>query len=154
MDHFGVISSNKLFSQDNTLEILRDLEKTSPEMQRYKDRDGTLVIMSVFNETNKSLKEGFDMYSSVDGGFTITNIPMKMICDSGYPVSRSQAKRLYFGFDKFKKVILDFTDVDEIGQGFAHELFNVFARKHPEIKLECINTNDAVDKMINHVKQE
>ena len=38
------------------------------------------------------------MYSSVDGGFTITNIPMKRICDSGYPVSRSQAKEIVFWF--------------------------------------------------------
>ena len=131
-----------------------DLEHTSSSMQRYKDKPGTLIIMGLVNESNRSLKEVFDMYSSVDGGFTITNIPMKRICDSGYPVSRSQAKRLYFGFDKFEKVILDFKDVDEIGQAFAHELFNVFAKKHPEIELECINANEDINKMINRVRCE
>ena len=89
------------------------------------------------------------MYSDVDGGFTITNIPMKMVCDSGYPVSRSQAKRLYFGFDKFEKVILDFSGVEEIGQGFSHELFSVFQKRHPEIKLEYVNANDNIIRMIN-----
>ena len=154
MDHFGALSSNKIFSQNNTLESLLDLEHSSAKMRRYKDKPGTLIIMGLVNESNRSLKEVFDMYSSVDGGFTITNIPMKRICDSGYPVSRSQAKRLYFGFDRFEKVILDFTDVDEIGQGFAHELFNVFAKKHPEIQIECVNTNEAIERMINRVKNE
>lgn len=154
MDHFGALSSNRMFSQNNTLESLLDLEHTSSSMQRYKDKPGTLIIMGLVNESNRSLKEVFDMYSSVDGGFTITNIPMKRICDSGYPVSRSQAKRLYFGFDKFEKVILDFKDVDEIGQAFAHELFNVFAKKHPEIELECINANEDINKMINRVRCE
>lgn len=154
MDHFGALSSNKMFSQNNTLESLRDLEHSSPKMQRYKDKPGTLIIMGLVNESNRLLKEVFDMYASVDGGFTITNIPMKRICDSGYPVSRSQAKRLYFGFDKFKKVILDFTDVDEIGQAFAHELFNVFAKRHPEVTLECVNTNEDIDRMITRAKSE
>jgi len=91
------------------------------------------------------------MYSDVDGGLTITQIPIKYVSDTGYPVSRSQAKRLYNGFDKFEKVILDFSGVSDIGQGFAHELFNVFRKKNPQIEIECINTNDNIDKMIKHV---
>lgn len=93
------------------------------------------------------------MYSNEDGGFTITKIPMKHVCDSGYPVSRSQAKRLYFGLERFEKVILDFSGVSEMGQGFAHELFCVYARKHPEVEIQCINENSDIRKMINHVKE-
>lgn len=156
MDHFGALSSNKLFQQNNRYENLLDLENTvvPKRTSRFKDRKGTVVVMSIVNDADRTLKEVFDMYSSVDGGFTITNIPMKMICDSGYPVSRSQAKRLYFGFDKFEKVILDFNGVDEIGQGFAHELFSVFGKRHPEIELQCINTNEAIEKMIRRVKED
>lgn len=154
MDCFGAISSNKLFSQEHTHETLNDLDigNYSPIIESYKNTKGTLIVMALTNETNRTLKEVFDMYSGVDSGFTVTSIPMKRICDSGYPVSRSQAKRLYFGFDKFEKVILDFKGVDEIGQGFAHELFHVFQNKHPEIEIECINTNDEINKMIAHVK--
>lgn len=155
MDWFGAISSNKLFLQEHTHESVRDLGdgSYSKKIESFKNSKGTVIVMVLTNDTNRTLKEVFDMYSSVDGGFTITNIPMKRICDSGYPVSRSQAKRLYFGFEKFEKVILDFNGVDEIGQGFAHELFNVFQKKHPEIKMECINTNDAINKMIAHVQK-
>ena len=156
MDCFGAISSNKLFIQEHTHESLSSLgvEKHSGKIDSYKNVQGTLIVMALTNDTNRTLKEVFDMYSSVDGGFTTTSIPMKRICDSGYPVSRSQAKRLYVGFDKFEKVILDFSGVDEIGQGFAHELFHVFQKKHPEIKMECINTSAAIERMITHVTSD
>ena len=48
---------------------------------------------------------------------------------------------------------MDFSGVSEIGQGFAHELFNVFTKKHPEIDIQCINANDDIKKMINHVRK-
>ena len=152
MDHFGAISSNKYFSQDNTLETIKDLEEDEMISRKANLGDGTLIIMALANQTNRTLKEVFDMYADVDGGFTVTKIPMKHVCDSGYPVSRSQAKRLYFGFDKFEKVILDFADVEDMGQGFAHELFNVFQKKYPNIEITCINTNENIEKMINRVK--
>lgn len=151
MDHFGAISSNKMFSQDNTKEMIIDTDMLS--LEGLKDRKGTVIVLALSNTSNQQLKEVFDMYSDEDGGFTITKIPMKHVCDSGYPVSRSQAKRLYFGFERFEKVILDFTGVSEIGQGFAHELFNVFTKKHPEIDIQCINANDDIKKMINHVRK-
>lgn len=149
MDHFGAISDCKIFSQDNTKEIVADLANATPTFQKMQDRKGTLIIMALANDTPRTLKEIFDMYSDDDGGFSITQIPIKHICDSGYPVSRSQAKRLYFGFDKFKTVILDFKDVEEIGQGFADELFRVYQANHPDTELRCINTNETIDRMIH-----
>lgn len=154
MDHFWAISSGKMFSQNNTFEQINDLEaETENSMEMLRKLSGTIVVMGLSNNVDRTLREVFDMYSTVDGGFDTTSIPMKQICDGGYPVSRSQAKRLYFGFDKFKKIILDFSGVDDIGQGFAHELFCVFQKKHPEITMECINTNENIDRMIRHVKE-
>ena len=49
-------------------------------------------------------------------------------------------------------VELDFADVEEIGQGFAHEIFVVFQKNHADIKIVPVNTNLEVEKMINHVK--
>jgi hypothetical protein len=42
-------------------------------------------------------------------------------------MSRSQARRLMNRFDRFSEVVLDFTGVNFIGQGFADEIFRVFA---------------------------
>jgi len=68
-----------------------------------------------------------------------------------YPVSRSQAKRLVYRFEKFEEVVLDFNEIPSLGQGFAHEIFVVFKKAHPNTKLTPINGNENVMKMINHV---
>lgn len=146
MDHFYALSDEKVFSQDNTVEMIRTIEEG-----KKNENKGTRIILALSNYATQSLREAFNEFSSDNGGFSITKIPMKKICDSGYPVSRSQAKRLYFGFDKFKTIILDFKDVDDIGQGFAHELFVVFRRNNPAIELKCINENENVSRMIAHV---
>jgi len=62
-------------------------------------------------------------------------------------VSRSQAKRLIARFDSFKKVILDFKGVQEIGQAFADELFRVYANEHPDVELIPDNMTDQVQRM-------
>ena len=38
-----------------------------------------------------------------------------------------------------------------MGQGFAHQVFVVFRREHPNISLVPINMNEPVTKMYNHV---
>ncbi|OQA27382.1 MAG: Histidine kinase-, DNA gyrase B-, and HSP90-like ATPase [Firmicutes bacterium ADurb.Bin354] len=146
MDHFFAVSENKVFSQSNTNEMLTNIKEDYGQKKK-----GTKIVMALSNNPTQTIKEVFDEYASVDGGFTVSRIPMKKVCDSGYPVSRSQAKRLYFGFEKFKTIILDFKDVEEIGQGFAHELFVVFKRKNPDVELKCVNENSNVSKMIAHV---
>ena len=39
-----------------------------------------------------------------------------------------------------------------MGQGFGDELFRVWQNSHPEIKIEYINTNEAIQFMIKHVQ--
>ncbi len=67
-------------------------------------------------------------------------------------VTRSQAKRILARLDKFKIVILDFDDIDNIGQAFADEIFRVFARKNPDITIHAINTNEAVERWIKRAQ--
>ena len=70
---------------------------------------------------------------------------------SGF-VSRSEARRLLAGLDRFKAVELDFSGVSSIGQGFADEVFRVFAAAQPEIDVVAESANDVVDAMIQHVR--
>lgn len=53
--------------------------------------------------------------------------------------------------DKFSEVVLDFRDVQSVGQGFADEVFRVFARRYPTIVLKTENANSVIDAMIRHV---
>jgi len=91
------------------------------------------------------------MFSDEDGGFVKTHVPVKHFFES-FPVSRSQARRLVNRFEKFQEIELDFLGIDEIGQGFAHELFVVFQREHENVHLIPTNVSKEVEKMINHVK--
>lgn len=107
--------------------------------------------MELSKFTNKTIQEVMDMFADVDEGFTKTRIPIKNIYGD-FPVSRSQARRLYNRFDSFREVELDFEGVSEIGQGFVHELFVVFHNRYPDTKLISMNVSEGVEKMIKHVQ--
>lgn len=85
-----------------------------------------------------------------DDGFTKTTIPLNNIF-SASPVSRSQAKKVCNRLDRFKEVILDFEGLNWMGQGFAHQIFVVFARENPEIRLVPVHMGEDVEKMYRHV---
>jgi len=77
-----------------------------------------------------------------------TRIVVRLFAIGTEFVSRSQAKRLVHGLDKFREVVLDFKGVDLVGQGFADEVFRVWAREHPDVKLIPTDMNDAVAFMV------
>lgn len=145
MDDYFIVSSGKIFTSnkyDNS-KIISIAESNTK---------GTCVIMSLSNFTHKTPKEVFDLYADMEGGFIKTKIPLKNVFDSS-PVSRSQAKRICNRLEKFKEVVLDFDGVQWMGQGFAHQLFVVFANQHPDIRLIPINMNEDITKMHSHVIQ-
>ena len=143
MDKFVIVSSNKVFSSnkydDNMFVNLLDDEF-----------DGTCVLMELSNFSNKKMSDVFSAYTDEVGDFTKTSIPMKNMFDAS-PISRSQAKRVCDRLDNFKEVVFDFSDVEWMGQGFAHQVFVVFSNQNPKIKLIPINMNEDVKKMYNHV---
>lgn len=149
LDRFAAISGGKIFTHDKYREMLRNL-KDMKNFEDMKDTKGTLIHMQLFNSSKKVLREVFDMFSDEDGGFIRTHIPIKNMFET-YPVSRSQARRLTHRFEKFEEIELDFDGIDEIGQGFAHELFVKFQREHEGIKLIPVNVSKEVEKMIHHV---
>lgn len=63
-------------------------------------------------------------------------------------LSRSEAKRIVAGLEKFAHVTLDFAGVDTVGQGFVDEIFRVFAMVHPTVSLEPVRMNEAVAFMV------
>lgn len=150
MDSFAAISDQTVFSHDKYDDWKSGISD-HPQLTDVEElKHGTTILMRLSNYTKKTAKEVFDKYADIDGGFTKTRIPLKNIYET-YPVSRSQAKRLCHRFESFEEIVLDFEGVDEMGQGFAHELFIKFGRLHPEIILTLVNTNRDVERMIHHV---
>jgi hypothetical protein len=109
--------------------------------------------MQLENETDRDSKEVFDMYADIDAGLIKTRIPIKEACITGEPVARSQARRICNRLDEFQEVILDFEKVEFMGQGFADEMFRVYAVAHPQVKLTPVNMLPDVARMIRHVSR-
>lgn len=116
---------------------------------------GTRVKFTIALNTKKHLVDIFRKYQSNQDtmAFDKTEVKIKLYTMGTIHISRSQARRVLTGLEKFKYVILDFDKVPMIGQGFADEIFRVYKIKHPEIKIKAINTNDAVRFMIGRVEQ-
>jgi len=120
--------------------------------QRERLDEGTSISLEISLASERTSQEVFDQFSTgEDFGFTKTIVPVRLtIYGDDQLISRSQARRLLSRFEKFKTVVLDFTNVDIIGQGFADEIFRVFTREHPNLSIRSINANKEVNKMIQH----
>ena len=144
-DKFSIRSGEVFFSHQNPINEDWILE-TFP-------LSGTGVFLTLSNNTERTTKEVFDEFASgVDYGFSKTVVPVDLVRYGDEAlISRSQAKRLLTRFERFRTVILDFEGVEQIGQGFADEVFRVFARAHPDIELVSINENTQVRAMIERI---
>jgi len=110
---------------------------------------GTSIQMVVSLNSKITPKQIMDKYANVDIGFTKTIVAVALSADPNDPhVSRSQAKRLVMGLEKFKTVVLDFKGVKSVGQAFVDQIFRVFQNEHPEIIIRYVNTNSEVESMI------
>jgi anti-sigma regulatory factor (Ser/Thr protein kinase) len=112
---------------------------------------GTTVEFRVRRDTRRELKAIFETYApeEYDYRFERTKILVRLL-RADY-VSRSEARRLTENLQKFQEVELDFSGVSSIGQGFADEVFRVFAHRHPATSLVACAASPAVAAMIRHV---
>lgn len=114
-------------------------------------RKGTKASFSVSKKTNRRLTQIFSQYETnhEDPDFDKTEIQVRLYKVGTIYVSRSQARRIFTGLEKFKHIILNFDNVSTIGQAFADEIFRVFQQKYPEIKITTTNMNEAIKYMID-----
>ena len=148
MDEFVIYSDDNFFTRNNfTSSQIED----SNLHNFMKMKNGTIVRMTLSNGTKKVLSEVFDTFAPADEGFIKTTIPVAHMFSGGNPVSRSEARRLLGSISLFNDIVLDFSGVEEIGQGFAHELFVLGKQRYPHINLRTIKTCKAVENMITRV---
>ncbi|MDO9451653.1 MAG: DUF4325 domain-containing protein [Stagnimonas sp.] len=149
-DEFTIYSSELLFTHDETQDALHDAEL--PEPLKKNDK-GTVVSMLLARESKRTLRDVFDRYAApAEFTFSKTLVPLRLArLGNENLLSRSQAKRALARVDQFKVVVFDFTEVPLIGQGFADEIFRVFANAHPDIELIPAHFNDEVRRMLLHV---
>ncbi|MBI5235498.1 MAG: DUF4325 domain-containing protein [Deltaproteobacteria bacterium] len=117
---------------------------------------GTTVWMKLGNNTARTAKKIFDKFTSgEDYGFNKTIVPVELArYGNDNLLSRSQAKRLTAGVERFKAAVFDFKGIEFIGPAFADEIFRIFAREHPGVEMSCVNANKDVEAMINKAKAD
>lgn len=153
----GIFFSSKMFDSfdifSGSLRFLHDDGSRDFLVEHPTDAAGSFVFMKLANDSTRTTNDVFYKFAAPDElSFDKTVVPVRLAQYEGEKlVSRSQAKRLTARFEKFKTVILDFTGVESIGQGFADELFRVFATAHPAIDLVPMHMTTAVQDMTNRV---
>lgn len=143
-DVFILESFGYLLRVDNTINDVFFQEIKS-------EKKGTKVSFILSKNTHKHLKDIFSQYETDhnDPDFDKTKIQVKLYTIGTIYVSRSQARRILTGLERFKTIILNFERVPTIGQAFSDEIFRVFKQKYPEIKIIPTSMNEAVKYMVN-----
>jgi anti-sigma regulatory factor (Ser/Thr protein kinase) len=157
----GIFFTSRMFdtfiiNSDNLALLCINGEDWLLEQDKSRPR-GTTIVMQISPYSTRTSQSVFDQYTNADDefGFAKTTIPVKL---SRYGdenlVSRSQAKRLLARIERFREVIFDFKDVEMIGQAFADEVFRVFQNQNPHIHLMWSNSNQQVERMILHARNQ
>lgn len=111
---------------------------------------GTKITFTIAVDSGKSLSDVFRKYTTEEYEFGTTEVTVRLYKpgQAGSFVSRSQARRVLAGLEKFKNVILDFRGIVAVGQGFVDEIFRVWKKKYPETQITSVNINEDVEFMI------
>jgi hypothetical protein len=115
-------------------------------------RKGTRIRFEGELRPRKTLARVFAEYTE-DFAFTKTRVVVKLFTIGVRFISRSEARRLLAGLDRFRSVVLDFKGVEEIGQGFADEVLRVWATAHPQVKLETTRMSKSVAFMVERARR-
>ena len=142
LDLFAILSSGVVFTRND----FSDLQFKS----ELDHGQGTTVVMRLSNNSPKLSEDVFRRFSDAENGFNKTEIPMGHLFPNGYPVSRSEARRLAGMVKAFETVTLDFKGIEKIGQAFVHEFFIVLKNDAQTVVLS--NVSEAVNQTIMRVK--
>jgi len=152
-DEFFIDSKGLQFTHDH--ELVYDFLDVS----EFGDGEevGTHVFMKIARDSDRDLNSLYQEFGigPEDYRFSRTIVPVRLAqYDDDKLVSRSQAKRLLSGLEKFQNIILDFEGVPSVGQSFTDEIFRVYKLAHPEKILLATKMNHDVELMVNRVSNE
>ncbi len=124
--------------------------------QRPATRAGTSIYWAVSIDTPRTLEDVLRAHSASGRSYAFdrTRVPLSLLAAQGAPqlASRAEARRAASRLDRFSAVELDFTGVEQLGHGFADELFRVFGRRHPGVQLQTLGATAPVAAMIEAVQ--
>jgi anti-sigma regulatory factor (Ser/Thr protein kinase) len=139
-DVLTIKSSYKQLIFNNLLEdvFIRDINSTS----------GTKVAFTINTHSKRLIEDVFRKYTDDSFEFSKTKVIIRLYKMDKEYISRSQARRVLSGLDKFKTITMDFKGVNTIGQGFADEVFRVWKLRYPDMKIIPVNMNENIEFMV------
>jgi len=129
----------------------REWDPSSWKQGRAMRQQGSAIYLAIALDTTRVLDEVMRSASADAQGYGIdrTTLPLRLITSDDIALeSRAQARRVAARLTEFKQAELDFSGIDHIGQGFADELFRVFARNQSAVQLVVKNAGPRVNAMI------
>jgi len=143
-------AADKFTLRSHSIQLLWDKFKDDVFVSQPRYNKGTMVHFILNRSSRTKLETVFSKFApkEYDFEFSKTKVMIKLLKPEY--ISRSEAKRLVVNLDKFREVELDFKRVYQLGQGFADEVFRIFANKNPMTTLKASNTNSSIRAMINH----
>ena len=139
-DIIEIKSGKKKLIFDN---LIRDIF-----IREIQDTKGTKVTFRIGLDSKQKLEAIFRSYSGGAFEFGKTRVIVDLYKTGNSYISRSHARRILFGLEKFKEIVLDFEGIDTVGQGFTDEIFRVWKTHHPGIRIAYQNANENVEFMI------
>lgn len=138
--------------------VINNLTRDISARHTSATKRGTRVIFKVSTDSKRHLNDVFKKYTNLDDGsdygFDKTEIRVKLFTSGGVHISRSQARRILVGLDKFKIILLDYENVPLVGQAFVDEIYRVFQNSHPDIIIQDENMSEGVKFMVERAKNE
>lgn len=140
VDVFSLESDGIVWTVDN---VRRDQAVGVSDVVR-----GTRVRWELDPATDRSLTDVFAEYTDEDNAFTRTKTTVRLFGYGVRFVSRSEAKRLLRGLERFREVRVDFSGVEEVGQGFVDEVFRVWPSQNPRTSVVPLGMAGPVEFMV------
>ncbi|HEY0714273.1 MAG TPA: DUF4325 domain-containing protein [Polyangia bacterium] len=151
----GIFFSSKLADvfelRANGLAWMVDNRRQDHALGAIPAAPGTTVRIEIARDKAEAPEAIFARYTH-DFEFDTTRTVVKLFAYGVRFVSRSEAKRLLETLDRFRHVIIDFAGVEAVGQGFADEVFRVWANAHPSIELRAENMSPPVAFMVERAR--
>lgn len=140
-DTFTIDANAYVYTRDNHIQDWTFVQRHGTS--------GAEITMTINVHTQTTCRQIFSAYEGEDFSFDKTEILVHLSdFNEDNFISRSQAKRILLGLEKFSLITFNFKKIEFIGQGFVDEIFRIFKNNHPEIKMQYINASDAVRFMI------
>ncbi len=148
---FSSKSGDMIIFRSHKINLIFDNKRKDTFIEDKRFIKGTEMIFRISRNSRRNLNDIFKQYApgEYDYRFEKTKVSVKLF-QKEY-ISRSEAKRLLSGLEKFNEIILDFKGVKSLGQGFADEIFRVFKIQHRNIIIKTVNLNPIIAPMIKHV---